>query len=655
MANIPLQSISFPGLSDKYTTPVVDNTLTQAGAAADAKKVGDEVGAIKNDLSDGTMTVNNAENAEQLTSTVGIEDNAPYLFRTSGGSNDIGDREDVRKIVGGTIVNNQLAKSSWTTQTINGVTVTRNNDETWSISGTATGRAQTINIFDRFETITGHKYFLNISKTLTPFVLRENNGSLNQTATAKVLACTEGKNAYFTFDSGLDISGTTVNIQNVVITITDVTQAFGTAIADYVYSLETATAGAGVAWLKKHFPAQFDSDYQAYDAGSLQSVSGLTMHKMVGFNQFDGETYFPKKGFVKQADGSWYLASLTEMVNVLIWENKAGYSGNMSFTYEYKNINSSGSGGLRVKTIFTDGTVYIDYSPVTTAMTKRTITVNSNGRIVDRMVWDYGSSAQGTYLKDFCINFSWDGEKDGTYEPYKEYTYALDSSVTLRGNPKVDASGNLYYDGDEYLPDGTVNRRYGEVTFDGSSSDGWSHQANYGSSSRFDYASSTFGGKPYGEVVSNLFVKGLIGTPDTEAISLHGKSGHLIVQIQTSKLSADTVSGLMAYFAQHPLTVIYEKASTATETALPYQETQIVDDFGTEEFVLADTAFPVPVGHETYYKNNLRAKLEMSPDSPDGDGLYVVQQESGENTYVPLASTATIQDILTRLTALENA
>lgn len=50
MANIPLQSISFPGLSDKYTTPVVDNTLTVAGAAADAKKTGDEIGAIKNEF-----------------------------------------------------------------------------------------------------------------------------------------------------------------------------------------------------------------------------------------------------------------------------------------------------------------------------------------------------------------------------------------------------------------------------------------------------------------------------------------------------------------------------------------------------------------------------------------------------------------------------
>ena len=52
MANIPLQDIEFPGLPDKYTVPVVDNTLTTTGAAADAKKVGDEITSIKQDLSE---------------------------------------------------------------------------------------------------------------------------------------------------------------------------------------------------------------------------------------------------------------------------------------------------------------------------------------------------------------------------------------------------------------------------------------------------------------------------------------------------------------------------------------------------------------------------------------------------------------------------
>lgn len=50
MANVPLKSITFPGLPDKYTVPVVDNTLTTTGAAADAKKVGDELTDLKADL-----------------------------------------------------------------------------------------------------------------------------------------------------------------------------------------------------------------------------------------------------------------------------------------------------------------------------------------------------------------------------------------------------------------------------------------------------------------------------------------------------------------------------------------------------------------------------------------------------------------------------
>lgn len=43
MANVPLKSIKFPGLSDTYTVPQIDNTLATAGKAADAKAAGDVV------------------------------------------------------------------------------------------------------------------------------------------------------------------------------------------------------------------------------------------------------------------------------------------------------------------------------------------------------------------------------------------------------------------------------------------------------------------------------------------------------------------------------------------------------------------------------------------------------------------------------------
>ena len=72
MANKPLQSIKFPGLSDTYTTPQVDATLTTTGAAADAKKVGDEITSIKEDLSDIETEIDGQKADMVLTKITGL-------------------------------------------------------------------------------------------------------------------------------------------------------------------------------------------------------------------------------------------------------------------------------------------------------------------------------------------------------------------------------------------------------------------------------------------------------------------------------------------------------------------------------------------------------------------------------------------------------
>ena len=46
MANIPLKTITFPGLDDTYTVPQLDDTLAVAGKAADAKATGDRLSAV---------------------------------------------------------------------------------------------------------------------------------------------------------------------------------------------------------------------------------------------------------------------------------------------------------------------------------------------------------------------------------------------------------------------------------------------------------------------------------------------------------------------------------------------------------------------------------------------------------------------------------
>jgi hypothetical protein len=56
--------------------------------------------------------------------------------------------------------------------------------------------------------------------------------------------------------------------------------------------------------------------------------------------------------------------------------------------------------------------------------------------------------------------------------------------------------------------------------------------------------------------------------------------------------------------------LVYELATPTTEEAAPYQHLQQCDPNGTEEFVSTGI---VPVGHETRYPENLRAKIEGLP------------------------------------------
>lgn len=51
----------------------------------------------------------------------------------------------------------------------------------------------------------------------------------------------------------------------------DLTAMFGSTIADYAYTLESGTAGSGIAWLKRY--GFFSNDYYPYHAATLESVN----------------------------------------------------------------------------------------------------------------------------------------------------------------------------------------------------------------------------------------------------------------------------------------------------------------------------------------------------------------------------------------------
>lgn len=63
--------------------------------------------------------------------------------------------------------------------------------------------------------------------------------------------------------------------------------------------------------------------------------------------------------------------------------------------------------------------------------------------------------------------------------------------------------------------------------------------------------------------------------------------------------SITTIEDAKTYLTSNPITVVYELATPTTEQSTPFQDPQICDPDGTEEYV---TSNGVPVGHETRYQ-----------------------------------------------------
>ena len=548
------------------------------------------------------MTVGDAE---QLVSSVLIEDKVPYNFRTAGGSADIGARAYFDAIVGGTVAWNQLY-SKTNTATDAGVTYTNTNG-TIVPSGTSTG--------DSYYSLqisgvpSGHKILFtggdkNASYTDCYSYVVCNGSYYNLTGgVVSLILQTNGNNMAHNIRTVSGVNTTALN-RKFTPQVFDLTAMFGSTIADYIYTLETGTAGAGVAFFRKLFP----KPYYAYNAGSLESVN-TSAHVTTGFNQWDEEWrngfYTPNGVFVAES-------------NYVACKNPIRVCPQTAYNLH------SGSGYFGRICYFDADNTLISTATNATSNTDWSITTPSGCYYI---VFDCVGAYGNTYKNDICINLHWDGSRDGEYEAYTEHSYALDDSLTLRGIPKLDASNKLYFDGDTYEADGTVTRKYGIVDL------GTLYWYYDDTNQRF-YASS-FGAKDSFKGICSKypFVGSYTNLTDKTCSYIYLNS---IGVKDSSYTDAATFKTAMS-----GVYLVYELATPTTESADSYNGIQIVNDFGTERFVDAavadsDRDVEIPVGHVTNYPNNLVAKLEMMPNSPDGDGLYVVQQDSGINTYVTL-------------------
>ena len=570
------------------------------------------------------MTVGNAE---QLVATVGVEDSVPYNFRAAGGTADIGDRL-TDKVVGGTVAWNQLQKNT-KNSSANGVTYTYSEGKVTvaTDSGGATGNALWLNANDyKWQWIKNHIYLISLGNSNYSYAGSTNphwyiaiSPTLNLNKNNSVIKITAD-----TIETYLQFQVYTGNEINMTFTpqVFDLTQMFGSTIADYIYALETANAGAGVAWFRKLFP----KPYYEYNAGELMSVKAAS-HITRGFNAWDEEWelgYYDIDGSKKSSNTSICCKNLIPVIQ------------NTTYCFTMPNNTT-----VRFRFFDADGHFVSNINANTSTASGYTFTI-PNG--CHYMAFHVSGT---TYNHDICINLSWDGERDGEYAPYEEHVYPLDSDLELRGIPKLDASNNLYSDGDTYESDGTVTRKYGIVDLGTLT---WSYN-----SGQLSMVSSN---------LSSVIGDGTrikCSTYSTETNLQGGNWSRLDKVIGVNKANCTTTGNFAigvlvvkdaAYSdsatfktAMSGVMLVYELATPTTETADTFQNPQIVEDFGTEEYtdagVLAEERdVAIPVGHDTMYAANLRAKLEMSPDSPDGDGDYIVRQTNGQNEYVPLVIPA---------------
>lgn len=629
------------GEDETYSFVQTDADLDTAGDAADAKKTGDEITQLKEDFTeldetaariDGSYDTMTVGNAKQLTSNVGINDKAPYLFRTAGGANDIGDREE-DTIVGGSVVWNQLASldaAKWggsrMSITSNGTAVTLTPTSGTSIKYvscvvTPNHKYLATGIF--VYSLSNYDIYYGIWRTgsTNDYVVRDNVSYDTATEDVKFCRIFDAGDLGERFRFQMSTSATTENYAVIdKPQLIDLTAMFGSTIADYIYGLETATTGAGVAWLKKYLP--LDS-YIPYCEPTIKSVSGLVSHNMTGFNQWNEV---------------WEIGGINNS-----GENESGTNRIRSKNYipvvpsaqYYVNFTDTGF-NFYARLYDADknfiGTIpYFGHPSI--------ITMPDNANYLRFFVYKSGwSSGYGTDLL-ININLHWDGERDGEYEAYNVNSYPLDDSLTLMGIPKLDAGNNLYYDGDTYEADGTVTRRYKVVDLGTLT---WSLDSDL-----------------FYCVLSDRFVNGVQGAGLCDKYAFYGRKtwgtfvstlpdkqfGFTTDSAQKYLVVKDTAYDNVSDFttAINGFLLVYELATPTTETADPFQTPQVVDDWGTEEYVCTPDSdgVVIPVGHDTFYSANLKAKLEMSPDSPgDGDGDYIVRQTNGLNEYAKLVIPA---------------
>ena len=589
--NLTADGISYDnttsGLEADNVQEAIDEVVTDIESVETALETKAEVDGFYDELYAGNLLSDNTET-----------DNAPYLYRQSPSGKSCVDLS----VVGGTVAWNQLVQftQSQLPSNANGITYSYTDGTSFKISGTATAQEQRSGWFGLSESI-GFKDNINhkviictkiISGTSSNTILWGYNNVLWDWGESNIFIVSDTAQRRFYYRIP---DGTVCNDLILTMTAIDLTQMFGSTIADYIYSLEQAEAGSGIAWLKSY--GFLTKDYYAYDSGSLQSVK--TSARVVRNNMYNSATSI--QGTI--TTGGAPSTSTTRITSDFIMVDAVPYS----FATHNEVL-------IKCIVYYDENKTYIN--DITVDDTTKTFTPPKKGYVKIVMAYSNNGTIYPTAVPNAQMN---SGSQVYPYQPYSGITYPLDSDLTLRGIVKKDANNNLYYDGDVYSADGSVKRKWGYARL---SDLEWS-TGNIGNTQVW-LATITNPKIPSGSVAFEGF-----GYPYNIMRSNGIYNADSIAIISGDRIAVNNGSTTVKPSGEY----IYELATPTTESATPFTNPQLVGS--TEEFVDAGTSastptrdVDIPAGQDSKYHTDLKAKLEelaKIPDVPSSNGTYTLK------------------------------
>ena len=353
--------------------------------------------------------------ANALKPSARLENSTPYLFRPSF-SNGYG----YETLIGGTCGVNQLVNTYRADASYAGITLTNNTTyvhlqglTTVEDNITITTIASDLipnghRILATLDGISGNDFKVVCS---TPTLISSQYGSFGIIGTAGSSLI----NIAVGFKSGVNINA------DVRANIFDLTAYFGTTIADYVYTLESGTSGAGITWLKNN--GFFNEAYYPYGASSLLSVKTSKKINRDADNNIIGEYTLDGSRKVHRVFGVVTFNGTED------WQDNGGLGVYLYLT----GISGSKAGGefiCRLVRVATgqaptqNMTINYNYPP-----TAIQIRVDSALSPADFKTW----------LQNNPMEFIYELET-----PFDETV----NNPELRGVLKLDSNNNLYYYGD---------------------------------------------------------------------------------------------------------------------------------------------------------------------------------------------------------------